>query len=125
MITKISRITVIAATLAATIGMSGRASAAGALAVNKCGAYGYSYNYASDAEASEAALRNCQGDECHVVANVTGACAAFYWDDNDHCGAQGWGYANSRAEAEGIAAKYCADYGGANCVLRAWVCDGS
>ena len=125
MIRKVAHIALAAATIAAMVGVTVRANAAGALAVNKCGAYGYSYSYGSDGEASDAALRNCQGDGCHVVANITGACAAFYWDDNDHCGAQGWGYASSRAEAEGIAAKFCTNYGGANCVLRAWVCDGN
>jgi hypothetical protein len=112
-------------TAAVLIGGSGSAMAAGALAVNNCGAWGTSYGYGSMEEAVDHALGNCQGRGCHVVVRINGTCGAFAWDAAQQCGgAQGWAYAGRRHEAEEIAVRECYSHGGRNCEVRAWVCDG-
>jgi hypothetical protein len=115
----------IAAAFAATM-LAPAANAAGALAVGDCGANGYTYSYGSPDDAANEALRQCQlngGQNCHVVSNIQGSCAAFAFDQNNTCGAQGWGTGSSREAAENIAIQYCQQYGGTGCTIRRWVCD--
>ena len=75
------------------------ASAAGALAVGHCGVDGYSYDSASPEQAEETALQEC-GPGCRIVAAFQGSCAAFAVDHSRSCGAEGWGRARVREEAE-------------------------
>src|SRR5271167_1770296 len=115
------------AAIAALLAMTDIAvvDAAGALAVGQCSRNGRSYDYADQADANARAIAECakEGDDtCRVVATIRGACAAFALDGD--CGAQGWGTGSSRAEAERTAIEYCARYGGANCEVHGWVCDG-
>lgn len=114
-----------AAALAAVVALfvSTAAGAAGAIAVNKCGAYGYSYGKSSVGEAEEVASQEC-GPGCSVVLHFENACGAFATDADQHCGPQGWGWAQGRSRAEEIALNECANHGGGNCTIKRWVCDG-
>ncbi|MGP0089019.1 MAG: DUF4189 domain-containing protein [Xanthobacteraceae bacterium] len=101
------------------------ATADGALAVGKCDRYGYTFDYRSMPAARAAAIANCAstGDRtCEVVVTIRGACAAFVV--SGECGARGWAYAPSRGAAERLAINLCVRYGGTNCTIRRWVCDG-
>lgn len=113
----------IAAGLGLSLFVSTIAGAAGSLAVNKCGTYGYSYGKGSVGEAEEVALQEC-GPGCNVVLHFENACGAFATDADRSCGAQGWGWAASRQRAEEIALNECSNEGGGNCSIKRWVCDG-
>lgn len=114
-----------AAAIAAVLSffVSTAAGAAGSMAVNKCGVYGFSYGKSSVGEAEEVALQEC-GPGCSVVLHFENACGAFATDADQHCGAQGWGWAQGRGRAEEIALSECANRGGGNCSIQRWVCDG-
>jgi hypothetical protein len=113
----------IAAVLALSFFVSPIAGAAGSIAVNKCGAYGYSYGKSSADEAEETALQQC-GPGCSVVLHFENACGAFATDADQRCGPQGWGWASTRHGAEEIALNECAGHGGGDCRIQRWVCDG-
>jgi len=101
------------------------AQAAGALAIGQCDRNGWAYGYGSLAEAREAAVAHCasNGDTtCHVVYGIEGNCAAFAVDGS--CGARSWSRAANRSAAEDAAIEACQSYGGKNCTIRRWVCDG-
>jgi hypothetical protein len=98
--------------------------AAGALAIGSCAAYGTAYDFAATREAERAALRKCSGT-CKVVATVHHGCAAFAIDGRNACGPHGYASARELGPAENAALRYCYRYGGRDCVVRAWACDGS
>jgi hypothetical protein len=60
------------------------ASAAGALAIGKCGAYGQAFDYPAEQSARAAALKQCKGD-CSAVT-MKRACAALSLDMTKPCG---------------------------------------
>src|SRR5665213_1482350 len=62
--------------------------AAGAFAIGKCGAYGEAFDYAGEAGARAAALKQCKG-ECTAVT-MKRACAALSIDMANPCGAHGY-----------------------------------
>src|SRR5579863_5514325 len=62
--------------------------AAGAFAIGKCGAYGQAFDYAGEAGARAAALKQCKGD-CTTVT-MKRACAALSIDMTNPCGAHGY-----------------------------------
>ena len=97
------------------------AYAAGALAIGSCGAYGFAYDFPREATASRAALGKCRGG-CKVVP-LSRACGAIAIDGKNACGAHGYAIAPRLGEAQNIALKQCYDYGGKDCVIRAWACD--
>jgi hypothetical protein len=68
------------------IGGAGLARAAGVLAVGECGAYGFAYDYAVEAAASQAALAKCAGG-CKVVP-INRACGAIAIDGRNACRAR-------------------------------------
>jgi Domain of unknown function (DUF4189) len=103
------------------IGSIGATQAAGALAIGTCGAYGFAYDYAREAAASQAALSKCVGG-CKVVP-VRRACGAIAIDGNNACGAHGYAVAVRLGEAQNSALRQCYQYGGKDCVIRAWACD--
>lgn len=96
------------------------AGAHGALAVGSNGAYGYSYNHASPAQAQQAALARCGnagGVACSVRGTINGTHAAFARGSNN---GWGWAYADTAAEAQNLALQYCRQYT-TNCtVLASW-----
>lgn len=98
------------------------AQAAGALAVGSCGAYGFSYDYPLAAAARSAALQKCKGD-CKVVG-IDRACAAYAVDGRNVCGPHGYAVAARLGEAQNTALKQCYQYGGRDCMIRAFTCDG-
>lgn len=116
-------------TILALAGLAGTtaAQAAGAIAIGKCDRYGYSYGSPSPAAAAGRALAECRanGDgTCQVVVRIRNACGAFAVAGPGGCRARGWAYAGSRAAAENLAVGQCRKYGGGDCHVQAWVCDG-
>ncbi|QPF82654.1 DUF4189 domain-containing protein [Bradyrhizobium genosp. L] len=97
------------------------AHAAGAFAVGKCGAYGQAYDYPAEASARAAALKQCKGD-CTAVT-MKRACAAFAIDMKNPCGAHGYAVAPRISSSLNAATRKCYEYGGKECVIRAWACD--
>ena len=97
------------------------AQSAGALAIGACGAYGFAYDYPQGPAASRAALSKCVGG-CKVVA-VRRACGAIAVDGGNACGAHGYAVAVRLGEAQNTALRQCYQYGGKDCVIRAWACD--
>lgn len=97
------------------------AIAAGAFAVGKCGAYGQAFDYSARDAALAAARRQCKGD-CTIVT-MNRACAAFAVDMKNPCGAHGYAVAPRISSSLNAATKKCYDFGGKECVIRAWACD--
>jgi len=89
----------------------------GAVGFGPGGAYGWAHSYASENEAYNAVQGSC-GWDCTQVKTFYNSCGAIAAGANN---GWGWGYAGSRAQAEGIAMDYCDqyDYG---CSIRAWAC---
>jgi hypothetical protein len=98
-------------------------NAAGALATGQCGAYGFAFDDASAKSAEHRAIAECKGKACAVRATVRRACAAFAIDGANVCGPHGWGTAKTLGRAQNAASKHCYQFGGRNCVIRAWMCD--
>jgi Domain of unknown function (DUF4189) len=98
-----------------------QAWAAGAFAIGKCGAYGQAYDYPAENAARVAALKQCKGD-CTAVT-MKRACAAFSIDMANPCGAHGYAVKPHISSSLNEATKKCYEYGGKECVIRAWACD--
>ena len=97
--------------------------AAGAMAVGQCAAYGYAADYANAEAARVAAQGKCIGRDCKVVMMLKRSCAAFAIDGKRPCGPHGYASARKLGEAENVALKSCYQYGGKDCVIRAFACD--
>lgn len=95
--------------------------AAGALAVGKCGAYGYAFDHARQDSAERAAQAKCIG-ACKTVP-MRRACGAVSIDMTDPCGAYGYAVQPRISSALNAATKQCYDHGGKECVIRGWACD--
>ncbi len=108
---------------AATLGAR-PAQTAGAFAIGDCGAYGNAIDFPDAAQARAAALANCRG-KCRVVATMRRNCAAFAVDGNNVCGPHGYATAARLAQAQNTALRLCFQYGGKDCLIRAWACDGA
>lgn len=105
---------------------SDRARADGALAVGKCGAYGYSTKYSSLSDARRRALRECRshnGENCEIKLTLMGNCAAMATDRSRSCGAGGWARRATRSAAERVAIEQCEKFGGRDCRVRVGFCD--
>jgi hypothetical protein len=100
---------------------AGPAQAAGAFAVGKCGAYGQAFDYPAEAKALAAARKQCKG-QCTTVT-MKRACAAFAVDLTNPCGAHGYAVKPHISMSLNAATKKCYDFGGKECVIRAWACD--
>jgi len=98
------------------------AEAAGALAVGSCGAFGYGNDFAHLADATGAALAQCSG-RCRVVLTALHRCAAFAVDAKNVCGPHGWASAARLGRAQNLALRQCYQFGGRECVIRAFLCD--
>ena len=103
------------------IGALGDAHAAGALAVGTCGAYGYDFRKADDARV--AAMRKCTGNGCKIVATIRRGCAAMAVDAKQPCGSFGWAIDPHLGRAENLSLRRCYQFGGKDCVVRAFACD--
>jgi hypothetical protein len=95
--------------------------AAGAFAIGKCGAYGQAYDYAGEAKARAAAIKQCKG-ACTTVT-MKRACAAFAIDMANPCGAHGYAVKPKISSSLNEATRKCYEFGGKECVIRAWACD--
>jgi hypothetical protein len=97
------------------------AGAAGAFAMGKCGAYGQAYDYAGEAGARAAALKQCKS-ECTAVT-IKRACAALSIDMANPCGPHGYAVEPHISNSLNEATRKCYEFGGKECVIRAWACD--
>ena len=97
------------------------AHAAGAFAVGKCGAYGQAYDYPAEDAARVAALKQCKG-QCTAVT-MKRACAALAIDLKNPCGPHGYAVKPKISASLNAATRKCYEYGGKECVIRAWACD--
>jgi hypothetical protein len=101
------------------------ALAAGALAIGACGAYGQAFGFKTAAAAQHSAMQQCREPGCRIVATLFRNCAALAVDAANPCGAHGTGTARQLAAAQNEALRLCYRDGGADCVIRTFVCDGS
>ncbi len=99
------------------------ANAAGAFAVGACGAYGYGYEYRKVMDARTAAMKKCSGHACKVVGDIRRGCAALAVDAKHPCGSYGWALNSHLGKAENISLRRCYEFGGRDCVVRAFACD--
>jgi hypothetical protein len=106
------------------LGGTAASTAAGALAIGSCAAYGYAYDYPTVAEARKAAIESCDGT-CKKVVTTKKGCVAFAIDGRKPCGAHGYASAPRLGAAQNNALKQCYKHGGKDCVIRAWICDGN
>jgi hypothetical protein len=106
--------------LIATIGA---AEAAGAFAVGVCGAFGYGFDFRNVTEARAAAIKKCTGGTCKVVGDMRKGCAAIAIDAKNPCGSFGWAIESHLGRAENTSVRRCSEFGGRECVVRAWACD--
>ena len=102
---------------------TGAAHAAGSFAVGACGAFGYGYDYRKLTEARAVAMKKCVGQACKVVGDIKRGCAALAIDAKHPCGSYGWAINQHLGKAENASLKRCYDFGGRDCVVRAWACD--
>jgi Domain of unknown function (DUF4189) len=116
-------VAVVAASIALLTATIGGADAAGALAVGACGAYGYGFDYTTEASARVAAISKCSNGKCQIVGTLHRACAAMSVDAKNPCGSFGWAIDSHLGKAENISVCRCLEYGGHDCVIRAWACD--
>ena len=101
----------------------GAAHAAGALAVGTCGAYGYGYDFHKVTDARAAAMRKCTGNGCKVVGTIRRGCTAMAVDVKHPCGSFGWAIDSHLGRAENLSLRRCYEFGGKDCVVRAFACD--
>ena len=95
--------------------------AAGAIAVGKCGAYGQAYDYPAEDSARIAALKQCKG-QCTAIT-MKRACAALAIDLKNPCGPHGYAVKPKISSSLNAATRKCYEFGGKECVIRAWACD--
>ena len=98
-----------------------QASAAGAFAIGKCGAYGQAFDYSGEDAARIAALKQCKG-ECTTIT-MKRACAALAVDMTNPCGPHGYAVRPHISSSLNEATRECYKFGGKECVIRAWACD--
>lgn len=96
-------------------------SAAGAFAFGKCGVYGQAYDYVAETDAIAAARKQCRG-QCTTVT-MKRACAALAIDLKNPCGAHGYAVKPKISASLNEASRKCYEFGGKECVIRAWACD--
>jgi hypothetical protein len=101
----------------------GAAHAAGAFAVGACGAYGYGYDYRKPGDARTAAMKQCSGNTCKIIGEIRRGCAALAIDAKHPCGSFGWAVNSHLGKAENASLRRCYEFGGRDCVVRAWACD--
>jgi Domain of unknown function (DUF4189) len=111
------------AAIGVLIAVMSAAHAAGAFAVGACGAYGYGYDYRNITDARSAALKKCTGSACKIVGEIRRGCAAMAIDAKRPCGSYGWALNSHLGKAENASLRRCYEFGGRDCVVRAWACD--
>jgi hypothetical protein len=117
------RFALAAASFGVLMAAIGGAEAAGALAVGACGAYGYGFDFSRVEDARAAAMSKCALGNCKVVGIVHRGCAAMAVDAKNPCGSFGWALDSHLGRAENRSMLRCSEFGGRDCVVRAWACD--
>jgi hypothetical protein len=117
------RVCAVVAALCIFVMAIGAAHAAGSFAVGACGAFGYGYDYRKLTAARAVAMKRCVGQACNVVGDIKRGCAALAIDAKHPCGSYGWAINQHLGKAENASLKRCYDFGGRDCVVRAWACD--
>ena len=87
------------------------------------GAYGYGYDFHKVTDARAAAMRKCTGNGCKVVGTIRRGCAAMAVDVKHPCGSFGWAIDSHLGRAENLSLRRCYEFGGKDCVVRAFACD--
>jgi hypothetical protein len=87
----------------------------------KSGAWGYSYDYDSQAQAEHAAMQNCakNGDDCEVMVWYQRECGAVASAAGD---AAYWGVGDGTGDAGAKALASCKKDGGKNCKIEVEEC---
>ncbi len=96
----------------------------GSLAISEnTDAFGYSYNYATPADAQSRAMAECakHAQDCKIYANFENTCVTVARSAN---GAFGWSWGYSRDERSSRAISECTKQGGTNCALATNFCTG-
>jgi|SRR5208282_253667 len=85
------------------------------------GAYGFSYDYHSAAQAEQRAFSDCaaQGTGCKIVISFSETCAALAAGDNERFAAS---LGDGAGVARSAALSACSRNGGKNCEIKAWTC---
>ena len=115
-----ARATVASCLLIASLGA---AHAAGAFAVGTCGTFGYGFDFRHATDARAAALKKCTGGSCKLIGEMHKGCAAMAIDAKNPCGSFGWAIESHLGKAENASMRRCHEFGGRECVVRAWACD--
>jgi hypothetical protein len=102
---------------AAEAGQCGHAQCWGAVGIGPNGAYGYSFDAPSESRAISIAQSGCGGN-CTQIKTFYNTCGAMAQGSN---GAWGFGWANTRGQAEANAMAYCRQ-NGPNCGISVWSC---
>jgi serine/threonine-protein kinase len=84
------------------------------------GAYGFSYDHDTQQEAINAAVDECDADDCKAQVWFRNSCGAFANATGDDPG-YGWGIGNDKDEASAVALSECRKRG-TGCKLIKWVC---
>jgi hypothetical protein len=100
-----------------------RRRACGGFISGACGAFGYGYDYRKLTDARAVAMKKCVGQACKVVGDIKRGCAALAIDAKHPSGSYGWAINQHLGKAENASLKRCYDFGGRDCVVRAWACD--
>ncbi len=79
-------------------------------------------DYAGEAGALAAALKQCKG-ACTTSVTMKRACAALSVDMTNPCGAHGYAVKSRISSSLNEATRKCYEFGGKECVIRAWACD--
>ena len=79
------------------------------------------FDYPAEATARAAALKQCKGN-CTAVS-MNRACAALSVDMTNPCGPHGYAVKPEISSSLNAATKKCYEFGGKECVIRAWACD--
>jgi Domain of unknown function (DUF4189) len=102
------------------IGATAVGKAAGALAIGACGAYGFAYDYAQEPPRrprSASARAAARSSRCGGPAAQSPSTPAM------PAAPTGYAVAARLGQAQNAALRHCYQYGGKDCVIRAWACD--
>jgi len=67
--------------------------------------------------------KSARGTSCKIVDAIRLGCAALAVDAKHPCGSYGWAIDAHLGKAENTSLHRCYQYGGHDCVVRAWACD--
>jgi hypothetical protein len=68
-------------------------------------------------------MKKCTGGTCKLVGDMRKGCAAIAVDAKNPCGSFGWAIESHLGRAENTSMRRCSEFGGRECVVRAWACD--